>query len=84
MDAVVNYLKSERWEPEPELVTKGYPDRPVFSLPARKGVFKVVVGPMWTTYYRLHREAIYDQDSTKTDNLSLVKSRITELVKGER
>lgn len=81
MDAIVKWLTDARWDREHDLATKGYPDRPVFSTPVKRGVIKVVVGPLWTTHYHLHKDAISDIDSTKTNDESGVRSAVNELYK---
>lgn len=83
MDAVVNMLRNEKWDHETDLIVKGCMGRPVFSKPSRQrgGVYKVVVGPMWTTHYRLVKDVIEDQDSTKTDDIEGVKVALAQLMR---
>lgn len=83
MDNVVKFLTDHDWDREPDLVVKDRMNRPVFSISMQKDdVFKVVVGPLWTTYYRLHRDVITEIDSVKTADLIGVSAAITRFVKG--
>lgn len=79
--AVCTVLQAARWDRTHDLVVKGSPDRPVFVMPGRRCEYKVVVGPLWTTYYRLERDTITNQDSVKTDDLEGLKVALSKLIK---
>lgn len=85
IDTVVNLLRELHWYDEPELVVKGIMDRPVFSRPSKESrikTYKVVVGPLWTTYYDIRKDVIGEMDSIKTNNYVLVEKKIRELTNG--
>jgi len=81
MDAVVGYLLNSGWYRELDLVVKGVIDRPVFTKEIKKKTYRVVVGPLWTTYYDIKNDIIGYQDSVKTD-LHEVKAVIKEFTCG--
>lgn len=79
VDAVVHLLEELRWTREPELVTKGYPDRPVYSRTTKLKTYKVIVGSLWTTYYDIRKDVIGEMDSIRTENFDAVEHKIREL-----
>lgn len=79
MDKIVSLLKKLKWTEEPELVVKGAIDRPVYSRPRKKDALKIIVGPMWTTYYDIRKDVIGEMDSVKTDDYGSVEKIIREL-----
>lgn len=75
MDKIIGILNRLGWSHVNDMVVKDCPDRPVYQ----RGEFKCVVGPLWTTHYRLVRDTISEQDSIKTDNVEKVEAKLTEL-----
>jgi len=66
------------WLRDPDLTVNDKVTKPVF----RRKWWKVVVGPLWTTYYRLVKEHIVDQDSIKTADYDAVEHKLRELSRG--
>lgn len=79
--AVCTVLTAARWDRCPDLVVKGQADRPVFVMNGKRCEYKVVVGPLWTTYYKLERDTITHQDSVKTDDIEALKVALSKLLK---
>lgn len=82
MDAICGMLTNTGWYQEVCLVVKGQLDRPVFTRETKKKTYRVVVGPLWTTYYDIKGDVIGYMDSVKTDDLPLVKATLREFTNG--
>lgn len=77
VDAIVNLLRKLGWEREPDLTPAEGVAKPVF----RRGEFKCVVGPLWTTHYRLIGDTMHDLDSTKTEDVAGVEAALEKLAR---
>lgn len=65
-------LMRYRWNREPDMVTKGMKNRPVFS----QGYRKVVVGELWTTYYTMNGGLVENIDSVKTVDIEKMEKKL--------
>lgn len=78
--AVVALLVNTGWERLPDMDPKDGPTKPVFCRRFKRYTVKCVVGPLWTTYYRLSGETVFDMDSCKTENTESVRRNLSALL----
>ncbi len=78
-DIVINLLYKSGWDSIGFLAVKDQPDKPVYIKKVHNKVYKVVVGPLWTTYYDIKGEIIGQMDSIKTEDYDAIKEKIEEL-----
>lgn len=80
-DAVASLLAKMGWLRDSDMEpTGGGPRCPVYAKQYRKCELKCVVGPLWTTYYRLVKDTIFDQDSTRTLDLETLRVELSKLM----
>ncbi len=82
IDAIVGMLTNSGWYRELNLVVNGCADRAVFTLEGKKKTYRVIVEPLWTTYYDINRDVIGHMDSIKTQDFDLVVLKVKEMSRG--